>query len=135
VLNLKAFETLGATPVEVGKSLYLKMPDNIFPKRKFSIDSDTREKLDAVFKVLEPQKEKLEVVVIGHSDSMPLSNESGNPYLSDNFDLSSLRALRALQYLLSLGFPHDAISAQGSADGVRDSRSISIRIQLRETSL
>ncbi len=129
-LNVDSLKSAGAIVWEEGKSLFIHFPDDIFAKRQFEIDQTTAEKLSSVYATLRPLQDKLEVIVIGHADSSNVSG--GNTYLSNNFDLSSLRALRALQFLISKGFPQGHISAQGSADGLRNSRSISIRIQLKE---
>lgn len=132
LLSAAAVEAMGAKIEIAGKYLYIRLPDDIFAKRKFALNQETEDKLRKLYATLAPKQDKLELIVIGHSDSLVVAG-STNPYLSNNFDLSALRALRALQFLISLGFPQSNISAQGSADGVRNSRSISLRIQLKES--
>lgn len=127
----KALRDLGARTHIEDKYLYIDLPDNIFPTKKFSLDQQTKESLNKIYKTLGSIQNKIEVIVIGHSDSSAI-REPINPYLSNNFDLSSLRALRGLQHLLTLGFPAANASAQGSADGTRNSRSLSLRIQMKE---
>jgi len=110
-----------------GENLYLLLSDNIFAFGDYQLNAQIQNQLDQVSKALEPHREKIDVVVMGHSDSVQFAARR-NEFLGDNFDLSALRALRGLQYLLNKGFSHEHISAQGAADGVRSSRTLSLRI-------
>ncbi len=131
MIDRSALESLGAEVLESGKSIYVNLPDDIFSKRQFELSSSTKEKLNSIFKALEPNAQKIELVVIGHADSSRVSSTQ-NPYLSNNFDLSSLRALKAVEYFIGEGFPENHISAQGSSYGLRNSRTLSIRVRVKE---
>ena len=124
----KELELTGATKVAVnGDQMLLLLPENIFETREFRLTEETQERLKEIYRVIKPFERDLDVVVVGHADSMKFAKAT-NEYLGDNFDLSSLRALRGLQFMLSEGFPHGQISAQGAADGIRDSRTLSIKV-------
>jgi flagellar motor protein MotB len=114
--------------------MLLMLPDNVFELREFKLTAETQERLSMIYKVIQPFERDLDVVVMGHSDSMRFA-KAKNEYLGNNFDLSSLRALRALQYMLAQGFPQEQISAQGAADGIRNSRTLSIKITWKEARL
>ena len=47
----------------------------------------------------------------------------------NNFDLSSLRALEALKFLVQSGVPQTQLSAQGSADNQVSARTLTIMIR------
>lgn len=112
-----------------GDAVVLNLEDDIFKGGEFVLPVETETRLKEIYDLLTPYREQVSIVVIGHADHTKMGRR--NDYLSNNFDLSSLRALKALQYFLSLGFPQDQISAQGAAENERNSRSLSLRIQLR----
>jgi flagellar motor protein MotB len=116
-----------------GEMMNILLADNIFPLREYRLTAEVRRELAKIIEALKPYTDELEIVVIGHSDSMAFASRK-NEYLGDNFDLSSLRALRGLQFILSLGWPQDQLSAQGAADGLRDSRSLSLRVMKKRRS-
>ncbi len=131
----RELEESGASKVAVnGDQMLLMLPDNVFELREFKLTPETEERLSMIYKVIQPFERDLDVVVMGHSDSMRFA-KAKNEYLGNNFDLSSLRALRALQYMLAQGFPQEQISAQGAADGIRNSRTLSIKITWKEARL
>jgi flagellar motor protein MotB len=128
----RELENSGASKVAInGDQMLLMLPDNIFELRGFKLTNETQERLMMIYKVIQPFERDLDVVVMGHSDSVKFAKIQ-NEYLGNNFDLSSLRALRALQYMLAQGFPQEQISAQGAADGIRNSRTLSIKITWKE---
>lgn len=112
-----------------GSSLLLNFEPDIFESGEFKLSETTEQRISEIVDILKPYQNEIEVVVIGHSDSITLRPRNG--YLTDNFDLSSLRALRALQYFVKLGFPVEQISAQGAGDNARNSRTLSLKVQLR----
>lgn len=112
-----------------GDAVVLNLEDDIFRGGEWQLPVETEARLKEIYDLLTPYREQVSIVVIGHADNTKMSRR--NNYLSNNFDLSSLRALKALQYFLSLGFPQDQISAQGAAENERNSRSLSLRIQLK----
>ncbi|MEO6459391.1 MAG: OmpA family protein [Bdellovibrionota bacterium] len=115
-----------------GEHIQILLPDDAFAKGQYQLSPELKTRLDQIYETLRPFERDLEIVVIGHADSTPFAVRH-NEYLGDNFDLSSLRSLRALQYVLGKGFPHDQISAQGAADGGRKSRTLSLKVSWKET--
>lgn len=134
-VNLMGKHLSAIVPGEVnveGENIQILLPDNAFTKGQYQLDAPLRAKLDQIYETLRPFERDLKIVVIGHADSMRFAQRRSE-YLGDNFDLSSLRALRALQYVLAKGFPHEQISAQGAADGVRNSRTLSLKVSWKES--
>jgi len=128
----KHLSAIGASEIKIeGESLQVLLPDNAFSNGQYKLSSEIRARLDSIYETLRPFERDLQIVVVGHADALKYAAPL-NEYLGDNFDLSSLRALRGLQYLLSKGFPHDQISAQGAADGVRNSRTMSLKVSWKE---
>lgn len=125
----KRLEELNVKIEAPGKSLILNLEPDIFGMGHFELTPSTQARLKEILSIISPYKDEVEIVIIGHSDSKHIGKK--NAYLGNNFDLSSLRALKALQYYLDLGFPSDQISAQGAGENARNSRSLSLKIQLR----
>lgn len=123
-------KSLGVRIDAPGKMLILHMEPNIFLPGQYQMTPEIEKRLSELTAVLLPHKDEIDIVVVGHTDSVSV-HKSTNRYLSNNFDLSSLRALRALQVLLSQGFSEEQVSAQGAGENERNSRSLSLKIQLR----
>lgn len=116
-------------PGKTDNTLTVHLPSNQFATRSFDISQELQEHLKKLSSVLQPYGERIEIYVVGHADQSQIRNP--NRYIQSNFDLSSLRATRALAYLESQGLPMQSLFAQGSASNIRNSRSLSIRIRLR----
>jgi flagellar motor protein MotB len=125
----KRLEELNVKVETPGSALMLNLDSDIFALGQFELNDQTQTQLKEILKIVEPYKNEIEIVVIGHSDTKHIGRK--NNYLTNNFDLSSLRALKALQFVIDQGFPSEQISAQGAGENARNSRSISLKIQLR----
>jgi len=101
-----------------------------YEKGEYRLENKIQEGVTEIFKRLEPYKNELHYTIIGHTDTVPLRPR--NELLMDNFDLSSLRALRVLKYVVSLGFPENQIAARAASSFDRNSRSISFEIRLKD---
>ena len=89
-----------------------------------------------MIKLLAPHKNSIRVVVQGHTDSTPF----GRYNVSDNWELSVLRATSVLKLFIKNGFSQEALSAEGFADtqtaknsavGLANQRRITLRIEPR----
>ncbi len=110
-------------------SLVVDLEPNIYAPGAFEVSKAARTAIESILEVLRPHFKDISITVIGHSDSALIKNKSR--YIQDNFSLSSLRAAHALKVAVSAGFPVDELFATGTAQNLRASRSISIRIQLK----
>jgi flagellar motor protein MotB len=113
------------------ESVTINLPDSIYKPRAFAPSSEVRAMLDRVFQLVAPFGDKVDIYFVGHTDADPISNK--NEYLSDNFSLSTLRATHALQHALKAGLPQTHLFAQGGAENVRNSRTLSVKVKLRAT--
>lgn len=118
-------------PDAKGERIKVNLPDNMYKPGEFVSNAQIKASLASIFKIIEPYKEKIEIVLVGHSDSVPLKY-SANPYLQDNYALSSLRASHALQYVVSLNYDPKQLYVRASSYNERQSRSLSLELKVRE---
>ena len=84
--------------------------------------------IDSIVEALKPYQDKVAITIIGHADAKTLVPR--NEFLTDNFDLSSIRALRALKYAIHKGYPEKNASARAASYYDRDARSLSVEVRL-----
>lgn len=111
---------------EKSHQLMVTLPDQIYRAREFTVSSEIKKNLREILDVLRPHKDSIRIVFIGHADSSPVTRE--NFYLKNNFDLSSLRASRALSYALEMGFDGRRLSISAFSSEIRNTRSLSLEI-------
>lgn len=111
------------------ESVTVDLPDSIYKPRGFAATAAVKETLAKVFAMITPFASQVDVYFVGHTDAAPISQT--NEYLSDNFVLSTLRATHALQYALKSGLPQNHLFAQGGAENVRNSRTLSVIVKVR----
>ncbi|MBX3019915.1 MAG: hypothetical protein KF767_18655 [Bdellovibrionaceae bacterium] len=127
VMKLPGFET--ETRVE-GRKLILHFPENIYGPGKYMLTGDMMKSLDEVIDRLKPYQAGVDVAFVGHTDEKQLRASRGRT-LANNFDLSSLRASRALQRAIEMGIKPATLSAQGGAEFSRNTRSLTIVVSLK----
>jgi flagellar motor protein MotB len=108
------------------EQLTVNLSDQIYGLRQFALNPKLENELNQVFETIRPHKDKLRIIFIGHSDSLPLS--APDSHLANNLDLSSLRASRAISYATSQGFDARNLSIAAAAENLRNSRSLSLKI-------
>lgn len=108
--------------------LLIELEEGAFASADFKVRPDLRAQIDAVYDRLEPFKSNLSLTIIGHADKRPLAPR--NAYLRDNFDLSSMRALTVLKYVLKKGFPENQAAARAASSFDRDARSVTFEVRL-----
>jgi flagellar motor protein MotB len=143
--TLASFSTLPSGIQEVGDSLegffvekvdgkqklYIYLDDDIYLPGKIDLPPKQIENLKQILRNLEPFNGKINITFIGHTDKSVVSTSKSN-YVKDNFDLSSLRATRALQQAVKADFDPSHMFAQGVAEHTRGSRTLSLVITPRE---
>jgi flagellar motor protein MotB len=118
---------LNVSVEKTSDSLSILLPDNIYKPRGFKVSDEMKTVLSEVMERVRPFAADLDIYFIGHADADPLSK--GNEYLTDNFSLSALRATHALQFALDAGFPKSHLFAQGGAENLRNSRTLSVKVR------
>jgi flagellar motor protein MotB len=113
--------------INEGKSVLVSFDGDQFAPGSFEIRADLKNQLSHIADVLAPYKEHIQILVVGHADSQVVKNHI-NPYMKDNFDVSSLRALAATRYLSQQGISPSHLLSQASSDNEISKRSLSLRI-------
>lgn len=112
--------------VASAEEMTIHLSDNIYASRQFAVNAALRRELDIILDILEPNKAQLRIAFIGHSDTAQISNPQ--KLLANNFDLSSLRASRAMSYAVAQGYDPKHLAIEASASNLRDTRSLSVRV-------
>ena len=110
--------------------LLVYLENSTYRPGQYSISKELRKQILEFKERIAPYQDKISVTVIGHTDDKPLLYR--NELLKDNFDLSSLRALTVLKFMISEGFPQHKGSARAASSFDRNSRSITFEIQIKE---
>ncbi len=128
----EALKIEGITVINEKSQLVLTLDDTAFAKANYSPNGRILGKVDQIVERLRPYSGKVQVTIVGHTDASRLRPR--NDFLQDNFDLSSLRALRVLKHVLAKGFPENRATARAASSFDRDARSVSFVIQLIDAS-
>lgn len=109
------------------QKIYIYFEDNIYSPGQLDLKDLQVEKLKGILTQLEPFMKEINITFIGHTDNTTVS-VSRNRFINDNFDLSSLRATKALQQAVKAGFNPERMFAKGVAEHARGSRTLSLVI-------
>ncbi|MFP5518874.1 MAG: flagellar motor protein MotB [Bdellovibrionia bacterium] len=113
--------------MDKNQKLFIYFDDNIYPPGKIDLPAKQVEKLKEILTTLQPFNDEINITFVGHTDESVVS-KSKNFYLANNFDLSSLRATRALQQAVKAKFDPRHMYAQGVAEHTRGTRTLSLVI-------
>lgn len=113
------------------ESLVINFPDNFFMPGRHIIQADHQQLISNFLTKLKPYENQVNIYFEGHTDDKPL-HKYKNDIIVDNFVLSSLRASSALLVAKKLGFSESHLFIQAASSNLRNSRSLSIRIEPRE---
>jgi flagellar motor protein MotB len=108
-------------------TLTIDLPDNLYRQKEFIVNDKVQKYLVRILGILKRDASTLKITFIGHTDSNVISRPG--LYLSNNTDLSSLRASRALSVAIKMGFDQNSLSSQGVQSSIRNTRSLSIKIE------
>lgn len=127
------FESLKNLNVQVDKekeSLIINFPNDLYGPGKHRIERDKTAMIENFLNVMKPYQGQINLYFEGHADTAPLKVHK-NEIVVDNFVLSSLRASSALGLAREKGFPEKNMFIQANSSNLRNSRSLSIRIEPR----
>lgn len=108
------------------KGIIIELPDDIFSVGEHDLRSDTKLYIDEILEKVMNYKEQITVIAIGHSDTIPMRRE--REVIKSNFILSSLRAAKAVDYIVKKGFDRNWVLGQAVSVQNRATRSLSIKI-------
>lgn len=127
------FESLKSLNVAVDKekeTLIINFPNDLYGPGQHKIDKNKVALIESFLKVMKPYQRNVNLYFEGHADNAPLKIHR-NDIVVDNFVLSSLRASSALGYAREMGFSDKSMFIQAASSNLRNSRSLSIRIEPR----
>lgn len=111
------------------RGLLIELPDDIFNVGSYKMNNDTRNYIDKVLEKVTDYSEKITVVAIGHADAIPV--RAGRRVIDSNFVLSSMRASKAVEYIVSKGYDKNWVFGQAVSVENRATRSLSLKIYER----
>lgn len=111
-------------------ALLIDLQNGAFPSGHWQADKTLKGQVSTVLERLTPFKDKIMITVIGHADQKVMRKK--NEYLTDNFDLSSLRALNVLKFVIAQGIPATQASARAASSNDRDARSVTFEIRIKK---
>ena len=111
-------------------AVIIDLPDNIYPIRGTHLSGDSLVVFKELLKKLKAHSDKVDFYFVGHSDSVPVVHKTDA--ISNNYELSATRASKALGIALQQGLSPGSLFTTGSASNTRDSRTLSIKIKLKE---
>ena len=115
----KALLSFNSSDLQVklkGGKVYVSLSEQLlFKSGSTKVDPKGQEALKKLATVLQEQKD-VNVVVEGHTDNVPIRN--GTAGLSDNWDLSALRATEIARLLTTSGVAPERVTASGRSQYV-----------------
>ncbi len=105
----------------------IDLPHNIYKRGAYSVDSEVKKHLDKITHILKDDLKGLQIIIVGHTDKTKFKETQ--QVINNNLILSSLRAAKAVEYLISIGLPEEKVFVQGLNGQPRDSRSLSVRLR------
>jgi flagellar motor protein MotB len=116
------------------QSLIVNFPDDFFEPGRHQIDPKHAKLIINFLEVLKPYQNKIHIFFEGHSDTQPLQKHK-NDIVVDNYVLSSLRAASALRVAQNFGFAASDLFINAAASNIRNSRTLSVKIEAKRETL
>lgn len=127
-------KNLDVTVDKEKESLIVNFPNDLYAPGQHHITKDKVTLVRNFLEVVKPYQGTVNLYFEGHADAAPLKIHR-NEIVVDNFVLSSLRASSALGFARDLGFSDKNMFIQAASSNLRNSRSLSIRIEPRGETL
>lgn len=126
-----ALKNMNVDVAQDQESLVVNFPDDFFRPGRHEISTDSQSEIEKFLVRLKPFQAQINLYFEGHADNNPMKVHKSN-IIVDNFVLSSLRASSALIIAKNMGFSEKNLYIQADSSNVRNSRSLSIRIEPRK---
>ncbi|MCB9092789.1 MAG: OmpA family protein [Halobacteriovoraceae bacterium] len=107
--------------------LVIDLSENLFELGSFSLNEKVKTELNQIFKIIQEDRDSVNMVFIGHTDKLQFKEKS-NSVVNSNLILSSLRAAKAVEYAIAQGFDGNQVFVQGLNVQPRNTRSLSIKL-------
>lgn len=126
-----SFSELHVQVEKDNEALVVNFPNDFFLPGEHIIEPSHRLMITQFLAKVKPFESKVNLYFEGHTDNSPLKKHK-NDIIVDNYVLSSLRANSALSMARVLGFSEKNLFIQANSSNVRNSRSLSIRIEPKQ---
>ncbi|CAN5705947.1 hypothetical protein BH10BDE1_BH10BDE1_02750 [soil metagenome] len=113
-----------------GEGVVLMLPNDSYAPGQFTLRPAAKVLLVSTLKKLKKYESEIELTFVGFTDAEAV-RQKRSASIQTNFDLSALRATHALQEAFALQFPPDRLKAKGMGHVGRQSRTLSIQINLK----
>lgn len=136
-LPANLMDSLKALEVRVDKdkhALIVNFPNNFFSAGQHQLSNEQVRSMTDFLQVLSPYQSTLNIYFEGHADQQPVQ-KSRTALLTDNFVLSSLRASSALLLAKKLGYSEKSMFISAASSNLRNTRSLTVRIEPKEEEL
>jgi len=110
--------------IQAGQEIRIEFDNDIFERGEFKLEGKGRADVLQALELLKPYKDQLVLSFIGHTDTVTLRPR--NDMLENNFDLSALRASKAMGLAIATGYSTKNLRIRAAAENERNSRTISI---------
>jgi flagellar motor protein MotB len=127
---LESLKNLNVTVDKEKESLIINFPNDLYGPGQHKMDKNKIALIQDFLNIIKPYQANVLLYFEGHADGTPLLRHK-NSIVVDNFVLSSLRASSALGYARDMGFSEKTMFIQAASSNLRNSRSLSIRIEAR----
>ncbi|MEI7441698.1 MAG: hypothetical protein WCK43_08750 [bacterium] len=118
------------TPDEA--ALTIDFGENIYELGAYMFPLKQVERLKEILSKVYPKSKDLIVTFVGHADVVKVKHRPG-AIIDSNLILSNLRAARAVEVALQLGFEPKFVRGEGASEFSRVTRSLSIKISERKS--
>ncbi len=115
-------------PPKFGSEVIVDLPSNIYEINRYELTDKIKLYLDRVLTAVKEHQEKVNIIIIGHTDDLKFKDGAQMKILNNNMVLSSLRAARAVEYILGKGFSENQVFIKATNYQLRNSRSLSIQL-------
>lgn len=131
------FQQLTELDVKIEKdseNLVINFPNDFFNPGQHTVRKEQTPLITTFLQTLKPYDGKINIYFEGHTDSTPL-RKSKNDIIVDNYVLSSLRASTILRMAQQQGFKSGGLYIEAAANNLRNTRSLSVRIEAKKETL
>jgi len=123
-------ETLARLPrakvLAAGQEIRVEFDNDIFDRGEFKLEGRGRDDVIHALELIKPYSDQVILSFLGHTDGITLRPR--NEMLENNFDLSALRASKAMTLAAQAGYSPKNLRIRAAAENERNSRTISIII-------
>ena len=113
-------------------ALSIDFDENIYSLGAYSFPLSQMNRLKEILSKVYPRSKDIILTFVGHADVIKVKNRPG-AIIDSNLVLSNLRASRAVEVALKLGFEPRFVRGEGASEFSRVTRSLSIMISERKS--